>query len=199
MNLHFECLSFCLSLFSRHQLTWKNTYFYFNTSSISFYKRGWGVAGSFLREGDLHIARIFLKARKPVFVWTVKIFHLCIVFVIVYGITWVVYDVDLLLVRVVHSHFACCLVVVQFCTWSGDWVRLLRWDLLGISTGLVKLLSGDVDGRRCIESSCVIVTIPQILLDVVVVERVAAFANTFEDLFINFRLGGVAFCFRAKK
>lgn len=42
--------------------------------------------------------------------------------------------------------------------------------------------------RGCIEPRRVVISIPQIFLDVVVVNGVASLADGFENFFINFRL-----------
>lgn len=117
---------------------------------------------------------------------------MCILVVVVDVITQVVYDVNLLLISIVHCSVVARLLVRVL---LGD-LCTLTWDeplrLLSVSTDGLGLLIGleRAQVRRCIESSRVVVSISQILLDVAVVNRIAAaaLADAFKNFFINFRL-----------
>jgi hypothetical protein len=57
---------------------------------------------------------------------------------------------------------------------------------LNIPTGRLESFLGLVE--RSIQSCRVIISIPQVLVDVVVVNRIASLADAFKNFFINFRL-----------
>jgi hypothetical protein len=83
-------------------------------------------------------------------------------------------------------------LLAELCTFTGD--TCIGLLILVVPTGRLESFLGLL--KRSVQSCRVVISIPQVLFDVVVVNRIASLADAFKNFFINFRLRCGIFCFR---